>query len=77
MDTLLTLTFSMAPQCLCFTAGTCLIHTPHYYRQFALSLGKGSGYTFSKFDLLKTDTPLMRTLSVAPSVSTLGGCDCK
>ena len=28
------------------------IGTPHYYRQFALCLGKESPYTFSKFNPL-------------------------
>ena len=35
---------------------TCLIWTPHYYGQFALSLGKESPYIFSKFDPHNTDT---------------------
>ena len=35
---------------------TRLIRTPHYYRQFALSLGKESPYIFSKFNLLNKDT---------------------
>ena len=26
---------------------TCLIQTPHYYRQFSVSLGKASPYIFS------------------------------
>ena len=30
--------------------------TPHYYGQFALSLGKESPYIFSKFNPLNTDT---------------------
>ena len=33
-----------------------LIRTPHYYGQFALSLGKESPYIFSKFNPLNTDT---------------------
>ena len=45
--------------------------TPHYYGQFALSLGKESPYIFSKFNLLNTDTPLKRPLSMAPSVPVL------
>ena len=32
------------------------IQTPHYYRQFALFLGKESPYIFSPFNLLNTDT---------------------
>ena len=48
---------------------TRLIRTSHYYRQFALSLGKGSRYIFSEFNPLNTDTPLIRTLSMTPSVS--------
>ena len=35
---------------------TRLIRTPHYYGQFALSLGKESLYIFSKFNLLNTNT---------------------
>ena len=34
---------------------TCLIWTPHYYGQFALSLGKESPYIFAKFNPLITD----------------------
>ena len=47
---------------------TRLIRTPNYYRQFALSLGKESSYIFTKFILLNTNTPLIRTPSRAPSV---------
>ena len=49
---------------------TCLIRTPHYYGQFALSLGKESPYIFSKFNLLNTDTSFIRTVSISPSVLT-------
>ena len=42
------------------------LRTPHYYRQFALSLGKGSLCIFSKFNPLNTDTPLIGTLSMVP-----------
>ena len=35
---------------------TRFIRTPHYYGQFALSLGKESPYIFSKFNTLNTDT---------------------
>jgi len=35
---------------------TYLIQTPHYYGQFALSLGKESPYIFFRFDLLNMDT---------------------
>ena len=45
-------------------------------RQFALSLGKESPYIFSKIWTTKTDTPLIQTLSMAPSVSVLTGSDC-
>ena len=38
-------------------------------RTVFLSLGKESPYTFSKFNLLNTDTSLIWTLSMAPSVS--------
>ena len=34
---------------------TRFIRTPHYYEQFALSLGKESPYIFSKFNALNTD----------------------
>ena len=40
--------------------------TPHYYRQFALSLGRESLYIFSKFNPLNTDTSLIGTLFMAP-----------
>ena len=39
------------------------MRTPHYYGQFALSLGNESPYIFSKFNPLNTDT------SYAPSVT--------
>ena len=42
--------------CNSFFADTCLILTPHYYGQFALSLGKQSLYIFSYFNLMNTDT---------------------
>ena len=35
---------------------TRFIRTPHYYGQFALSLGKERPYIFSKFKTLNTDT---------------------
>ena len=38
---------------------TSLIWTPHYYGQFALSLGKEILYIFSKLNLLNTDTLLI------------------
>ena len=43
------------------STNTSLIQTPHYYRQFPLSLGKESPYIFSKFNPLNMDafyTPL-------------------
>ena len=46
---------------------TRLMRTPHYYRQFALSLGKALPYIFSKFNPLNTDT------FYGPSVSILIG----
>ena len=53
---------------------TCLIWTPHYYRQFALSLGKETPYIFSKFNLLNTDTLLICTLCMhTPSLSVIMG----
>ena len=39
-----------------------------HYRQFALSLRKESPYIFSKFNPLITDTLLIQTLSMGPSV---------
>ena len=59
-----------------FTPDTCLIQTPHFYGQFALSLGKQSPYILSKSNPLDTDTPLIRTLSMVPSVSVLTEFDC-
>ena len=38
--------------------------------------GKESPYIFSKFNRPSTDTPLIRTLSMTPSVSVLTGSDC-
>ena len=52
---------------------TRFIWTPRSYGQFALSLGKESRYIFSKFNPLNTEPPLIRTPSMAPSVS---GFDC-
>ena len=48
----------------------------HFYGQFSLSLGKESPYTFSKFNPLNMDTPLIQTLSMASSVSILKKFDC-
>ena len=47
---------------------THFIQTPHYYGQFALSLGKENPYIFFKLNPLNTDTPLIQTLSMARSV---------
>ena len=55
---------------------TCLIQTPHYYGQFAFSLGTESSYIFSEFNLVNPNTVSKRTLSMAPSVSVLIGFDC-
>ena len=52
---------------------TRLILTPHYYRQFELSLGKESPYVFSTFNPLNTLTPLVWILSMVPLVSVLTG----
>ena len=41
----------------------------------ALSLGKESSYIFSKLTPLNTDTPLVRTPFMAPSVSVFRGFD--
>ena len=86
---------------------THLKRTPHYYRQFTLSLGRkalkstsipgsfsysfslarsvgterreplerGCPYIFSQFNPLDTSTPIIRTLTMAPSVSFLTGFD--
>ena len=55
---------------------TCLIPTPHYYGQFAVSLSK-QALTFSLNSTpLNTDTPLKQTLSMAPSASVSTGFDC-
>ena len=35
----------------------CLIRTPHYYGQFAVSPGKETQYISSKFNQLDRDTP--------------------
>ena len=53
-----------------------LIRTLHYYRQFALSLGKEISYIFFKFNPLNTDTPFIRTPSMVPSPFALTGCGC-
>ena len=53
-----------------------LIRTPHYYGQFALSLGKEIPYNFSKFNPRNTDTPLIWTLFMPPSVTFLTGFNC-
>ena len=45
------------------------LRTPHYYGQFALSLGKESPYIFSKFNLVNADT------FYGPSVSVSTGYD--
>ena len=52
------------------------LRTPHYHGKFALPLGKESPYIFSKFKPLNTDTPLIRTLSMAPWVTVLLELDC-
>ena len=45
------------------------LRTPHYYGQFAVSLWRASPYTVSKFKSPNADTPFIRTLSMALSVS--------
>ena len=55
---------------------TRLIRKPRYYGQFVWSPGKESSYIFSKFNPLNTNTPLIRPLSMAPSVSVSTGFDC-
>ena len=52
------------------------IRTILYYGQFSLSLEKEGNYLFSKFNPLNTNTPLIRTLSMAPSVPVLAGFAC-
>ena len=51
---------------------TRFVWTPHYYGQFAVSLGKESPYISSKFNPLYTGT----SLTMAPSVSALTKFDC-
>ena len=55
---------------------TRLIWTPHYYKQFALSLGKENPYIFSKVNPLNMDTPVIQTLSMAPLSVHINGLDC-
>ena len=55
---------------------TYLIRTPHYYKQFALSLGKESPYIFQLIQPAHMDTPLIGKRFMAPSVSILTGFDC-
>ena len=47
-----------------------IIWKPHYYAQFALSLGKESRYIFSTFNPLYSDIPLIQTdfLNLDPQV---------
>ena len=71
MDTSLIITGSLlcpwGKKALTFSLNsTLLIQTPHYYGQFALSLGKESPYIFSKFNPLNTDTSLLRTVCFVP-----------
>ena len=54
---------------------TRLIWTPHYYRQFSLSLGKKPDIS-SIFNQLKTDTLLIQTFSMVHSVSILKVSNC-
>jgi len=55
---------------------TRLVRTPHCYGQFSLSLVKVSPHSFFKFNPIDTDTPIIRTLCMAPSDSVLTGFDC-
>ena len=52
---------------------TRLIRTPHYYKQFALSLGKESPYIYQLIQPAHMDTPLIGKRFMAPSVT---GFDC-
>ena len=61
---------SICDECASLSHKLCLILTPHYYGQFALSLGKTSTYIFSL-----NSTCLKRALSMTPSVSVLTGFD--
>ena len=47
---------------------TRVLRKPCYYGQFSLSQGKECPYIFSKFNPINTDTSLLRTVSMAPSV---------
>ena len=64
--------FSLLPPCdvLC-TVKSLLIRTPRSYGHFALFTGKESPCICSKINPFNTDTPLIRTLSIAPTVSLL------
>ena len=42
------------------------LRTPHYYGDFALSLGKESPYIFTKVNSLNTDTSLLRGFCFVP-----------
>ena len=53
-----------------------LIRTPRSYGPFALSTGKESPYIGSKINPFNKDPPLVRTLSIAPTVSFLTEFDC-
>ena len=53
-----------------YTVKPCLIQTPHYYRQFVLSLGKET----LRFSL--NSTHFIQMLCLAPSVSVLMDTDC-
>ena len=59
------------PMTICITVKPCdtdtrLIRTPHYCREFAVSLGKESTYILSKFNPLNTDTSLLQTVCFVP-----------
>ena len=54
---------------------TRLIRTPHYYRQFSLSLGKKPDIS-STFNPFNTDTTLIQTFSMVNSVSILKVSNC-
>ena len=58
------------------TLGPYSVRDKGNYGQFALSMGEENPYIFTNFNPLNTDTPLIRTLSMAPSVTVLTGFDC-
>ena len=57
-------------------SSTPTLRAPHYCGHFALSLGEESPHIFSELNPFNTDTPLIGTFFMPPSVSLLMGFDC-